>query len=428
MTPGFGHVVAAAHSRGQLVVQPRMGMSGPAHMRAGLLATRSAQAVTVGTLTLDSYTRVGDHAAARRAVNNGNSLNGFPIMAHGADTTRRMLSGIRNDAFPIQVRHGSADPRLIFTTLASIPIDATEGGPVSYCLPYSRMPLRESIRCWTEASRSFAQLQNAGLQPHMETFGGCMLGQMCPPSLLVAISVLEAVFFRQHGLRSISLSYAQQTNPAQDTEAISALRDLATAHLPDVDWHIVLYAYMGVYPRTSQGARLLLEEAARLAVRAGAARLIVKTVAEAHRIPTVQENVRALESAARAARQEHRRRPSGDGQQIRAEATEIVEAVLELDEDVGRALALAFERGYLDVPYCLHPDNAGRTRSFIDTEGRLQWSTTGSLPVSRVVRSGTTAHLTSGGLLSALSYVADRFDAPHQASTYDHPTKTEHRT
>jgi methylaspartate mutase epsilon subunit len=289
------------------------------------------------------------------------------------------------------------------------------------------MPLRESIRNWTEASRSFAQLQTTGLQPHMETFGGCMLGQLCPPSLLVAISVLEAIFFRQHGLRSISLSYAQQTNTAQDEEAITALRDIAAAHLPDVNWHIVLYAYMGVYPRTSRGAQLLLDEAAKLAVRAGAARLIVKTVAEAHRIPTVQENVTALETAAAAARQEHRRNlGQGLEQQIHAEATDLINAVLNLDEDVGRALALAFERGYLDVPYCPHPDNAGRTRSFIDTDGRLQWSTTGSMPVTRVVQSGTTARLTSAGLLSALSYVADKFDWLHQADTADHPTRTKH--
>ena len=61
-----------------------------------------------------------------------------------------------------------------------------------------------------------------------------MMGQLCPPSLLVAISVLEGLFFRQHGLRSISLSYAQQTSPAQDDEAVAALTSLADELLPDV--------------------------------------------------------------------------------------------------------------------------------------------------------------------------------------------------
>ena len=37
---GFGGFVRRAHDAGRLVVQPRMGMSSPQRMRAGLLATR----------------------------------------------------------------------------------------------------------------------------------------------------------------------------------------------------------------------------------------------------------------------------------------------------------------------------------------------------------------------------------------------------
>jgi methylaspartate mutase epsilon subunit len=423
---GFGQFVSRAQARGHLVVQPRMGMPEPAEMRTGLLATKRASATTVGTITLDSYTRVGDHLSARRALDRGSPLNGYPIVAHELDTTRVMLTGIRDSMFSVQVRHGSADPRSIFATLVAVGIDATEGGPVSYCLPYSRMPLRESIRNWSEGSRLFAQLQEAGLQPHMETFGGCMLGQLCPPSMLVAISVLEGLFFRQHGLRSISLSYAQQTNVEQDEEAVRALQDLAVAFLPDVEWHVVLYAYMGVYPRTPRGARLLLEEAAGLAMRTGAARLIVKTAAEAYRIPSIEENVTALETAAAAAQAE-RDRSLGrmPGGAIHAEAREIVQAVLGLDEDIGCALVIAFELGYLDIPYCLHPDNAGRARSYIDTEGRLQWSTTGSLPIATGAQNGTAVRLTANGLLSALSYVADKYDLQAYADVSDHPTKLE---
>src|SRR5207253_1140899 len=59
----FGEFVARAQARGALVVQPRMGFSDPALMRAGLSATKAAAATTVGTLTLDSYTRVGDDEA-----------------------------------------------------------------------------------------------------------------------------------------------------------------------------------------------------------------------------------------------------------------------------------------------------------------------------------------------------------------------------
>jgi len=241
-------------------------------------------------------------------------------------------------------------------------------------------------------------------QPHLESFGGCMLGQLCPPSLLIAMSVLECLFFRQHGVRSVSLSYAQQTSPDQDREAVLALRRLAAELLPDMDWHVVIYAYMGVYPRTTGGASALLAEAARLAVRTGAPRLIVKTTAEAHRIPTIADNVNALETAAAAAADE-RRQPMADPVSdtgIYAEARALVSAVLDLRPDIGRALADAFRLGYLDVPYCLHPDNAGRARARIDGSGRLNWSDIGSMPIRDVVGPRTAVELTSTELLASL--------------------------
>lgn len=403
----FGGFVRAAAASGTLVVQPRMGFSDPVAMRSGLFATRFADATTVGTVTLDSYTRVGDHAAARSALDAGVGLNGYPIVAHGPAVTRSVLDGVRDAWFPVQVRHGAACPQEIVAVLIAAGLDATEGGPVSYCLPYSRTPLGEAVRAWVEACEPLVALHDTGAVPHVETFGGCLLGQLCPPGMLVAISVLEGLFFAQQGLRSVSLSYAQQISPAQDEEAVRALRQLAAELLPDVDWHVVVYVYMGVFPRTPIGARRLLVQAVELAVRSGAARLIVKTVAEAHRIPTVEENVDALELAASAAAavaaDPSPARP--DDGTVYAEARALVEAVLHHDEVVARALPIAFARGWLDIPYCLHPDNAGRVSSFIDETGRLQWSSTGALPIRRPQRVGGGRAMTSAGLIAALSHM-----------------------
>ncbi|MFE0582145.1 methylaspartate mutase [Streptomyces sp. NPDC058874] len=419
LASGFGAFVARARAAGTLVVQPRMGMADPLRMRDGLRATRDADAVTVGTVTLDSYTRTGDLEAARRALADGVSLNGYPIATHPADTTRAVLRGVAGARFPVQVRHGSAMPEHIVRALLAVGLDATEGGPVSYCLPYSRTPLREAVAAWQRGCELLASTREHGAEPHLETFGGCLMGQLCPPSLLIAVSVLEALFFRQHGLTSVSLSYAQQADPRQDEEALTVLGRLAAELLPDVDHHVVLYAYMGVFPRSVGGARLLLEDAARLAVRAGAARLIVKTVAEAHRIPTVGENVRALETAAAAAAEERARpartaagpAPHGADTGIEAEARALIGAVLELDADVGRALVRAFAAGYLDVPYCLHPDNAGRARTSLAPDGRLLWSSVGSMPIAGLADGGPRPPiLGSAGLISALSHVQRTYD------------------
>jgi methylaspartate mutase epsilon subunit len=310
----------------------------------------------------------------------------------------------------VQVRHGSAAPGPIVDALMAAGLDATEGGPISYCLPYGRTPVNRSVAAWREATTRFAELASTGATPHLESFGGCLLGQLCPPSLLIAVSVLEGMFFAQHGITSVSLSYAQQTHPGQDEEAVRALHDIAADLLPGISWHVVIYAYMGRYPTTRPGALELLSAAARLAKRGGAARLIVKTPAESSQIPSIDDNVTALRVAARAVREVERAERAPESTGIEAEARLIIERVLDLHDDIGRALTAAFARGFVDVPYCLHPDNGGRTRSYIAGDGRLRWAATGALPVLEPVTRSDDNGLTSTELLRALSYVRDRYD------------------
>lgn len=417
----FGEFVRREGGGGRLVVQPRMGFGDPVRMREGLLATREADATTVGTITLDSYTRVGDLEAVESALRQGIDLNGYPVVSHPPATTAAVLEGVRNAAFPVQIRHGSATPIDIFWTMMRLRLNATEGGPVSYCLPYGRTPLSEAVRNWAGCCELYARLRQVGIEPHLETFGGCMMGQLCPPSQLVAISLLEALFFAQHDIRSLSLSYAQQTHMEQDQEAVRALRRLCAELLPTRNWHIVVYAYMGVYPQSSRGAYRLLGRAAELAVSTGAERLIVKTAAEARRIPTIYENVLALEYAGRTADLTARRGSADDrttagyetaDSQTYAEARALVERVLNLDGDIGRALLMAFRHGYLDVPYCVHPDNAGRTRSRIGPDGRLRWADIGNLPLSRIAELSGSARITSTDLMNDLHHIRRRFDEP----------------
>ncbi|MER6418987.1 methylaspartate mutase [Streptomyces sp. NPDC001137] len=411
--PRFADFVRTAAAAGRLVVQPRMGFGELARMRAGLSAVRDCRATTVGTITLDSYTRVGDYASARRALREGAELNGFPLQAHGAGTVRDLLREVSGADFPVQVRHGSPLPLDLFRTMVAAGVDATEGGPVSYCLPYGRVPLPEATDNWARCS----ELAAAAPEPmHLETFGGCMLGQLCPPSLLVALSVLEAMFFHEHGLRSISLSYAQQVHLGQDLEALAALRRLAGEHLPGADWHVTLYTYMGVFPRTPIGSYRLVEDSVRLAVHSGTERLIVKTPAEARRIPAIEENAEALEFADAVARQAAAdcavtKCPPPTDTGLLTEARTLIGATLELGRSVGSALVTAFARGVLDVPYCLHRDNAGAARAVIDEQGMLSWSKAGGMPVTiRDTDTACTSPLTADRLTTMLAYNERRYD------------------
>ena len=407
----FGTAVRRHNQAGRLVVQPRMGFSDPGLMRDGLLATRRAEAATVGTITVDSYTRVDDLPAITRALRDGVPLNGYPIATHPGPTTRAVLDGIYDETFPVQVRHGSPRPHRIIRALIDRGLDATEGGPVSYCLPYGRTPLADSVRNWRAACELMAEELET---PHLETFGGCMLGQLCPPSVLVAISVLEAMFFQQNGVAEVSVSYAQQTHFGQDLEAVAALRRLSAALLHGDDWHVVVYAYMGRYPTTPTGAMTLLARAAELSVLGGARRLIVKTAAESLRIPTIAENVSALEHADTAARLAARAQAPDfavDGGQVYREALVLVEAVLEQADDIGEAFISAFAQGLLDVPYCLHPSNLGSARARIGADGRLGWVEIGAMPLGGLVERSAGKPLTAADFLASLSYVQRAYDA-----------------
>ncbi|RPK46500.1 methylaspartate mutase [Streptomyces sp. ADI93-02] len=408
MTPTdrFTGFVDRARAAGRLVVQPRMGFGELHRMRAGLRAVRDADATTVGTVTLDSYTRCHDDGTARRALRDDPAgLNGFPLLAHGVPAVRSLLQDCSSAGFPVQVRHGTPLPLRLFRAMAEAGADATEGGPVSYCLPYGRVPLARAVAEW---SAGCALLAAQPVPPHIETFGGCMLGQLCPPSLLVALSVLEAMFFQEHGLRGISLSYAQQIHQGQDLEALAALRRLAGERL-STPHHLVLYTFMGVFPRTEAGSRRLLAESARLAVRGGAERLVVKTPAEAHRIPTVEENVASLEYAASVAAvtaADRDRSPRATESGLYEEARTLVDATLETGRTVGDCLVDAFARGVLDVPYCLHPDNANRARATIDDRSMLGWSRAGAMPVTATA----TAPVNARRLTELLTFNRRRFD------------------
>lgn len=430
----FSRFVSEQRRAGTLVLQPRMGFGDPARMRRGLLAVRSAGLPAIGTVTLDSYTRHNAHDEAAAALASGVELNGYPLVAIPLGRTARMLEGVRCAEFPVQVRHGSAQPEQIFATMLALGLDASEGGPVSYCLPYSRIPLRVATAAWARAVRVLADRRDRGMLCHLESFGGCMLGQLCPPSLLVALSVLECLFFVEHGLGSVSASYAQQTNADQDAEALWALRRLCAEELSTVDHHLVLYTYMGLYPATRAGGRVLLSDSVRLAVRTGTERLIVKTTAEAHRIPTIAENVEALRLAHECARTAPGPEPAPAGDtEVYLQARALVDAVRCLAPTLTEALPLAFERGLLDVPYCLHPDNRNDARCVIDPDGRLVWWDTGRLPLPTALGGRRrTERVGAARLLADLTHHRRRLDhttvsaGPRHAGNERHGQRVPH--
>jgi len=399
-----------------LIVQPRMGFSCQKAMKNGLNQVKSLGIPAIGTITIDSFTRIGNFEEAKEALRKNKDLNGYPIVAYSTDENKNLIEDIIGPNFPVQVRHGSPLPIEIFKSSIAAKIDAIEGGPISYCLPYSRVPLKESIKAWQTCCQLYAEAGNGFY--HIESFGGCMMGQLCPPSMLIAITILEALFFRYYGIQSLSVSLAQGTNSKQDLAALNSLGLLCQKYLgDDTDWHIVYYTFMGKFPSTYHGAKAIIEESVLIAKQGKARRLILKTVKEAHQIPTIEENKEALMWANNLANESNIKdnlisEDKSLKEQINLEADFLINLVLNLNKNPGKAIALAFKRGYLDIPYCLHPSNRRLTKAQLDIFGNISWSDSGKIPFPTYLKANQLKcnRLTSKGLLRMLSHNQYKYD------------------
>ena len=350
--------------------QPRMGIK-ESQIMANSLARIKAKKGMIGTLTLDSFTRQYDHDSVQKAMESNGDLNGFPIMFYEPDHIKELISSLQDDSFCIQVRHGIAQPFDMVSHMIKCGLVITEGGPISYCLPYSRLPLHKSIRSWQDTTRLLAK--NNG---HLETFSGCMMGQLSPPSLLIALNIIEGLFFKENGLKDVSFSYSQSYNFSQDVAAVEALKHLIKKYLRSLESHIVIYTFMGAYPETDQGHHDILTDSFCLAHVTGCKRLIYKTRHEAYKIPTVQENLDQFDDLMQKKYSSDKNILPFDSQEyetILQDAENIIQSVLNLSSNLNTCIEQAFEKGILDIPYCLHPQNKGITRSWIDNNGYVRW-------------------------------------------------------
>lgn len=409
----FHHFINS--NKQSLIVQPRMGFSNFNTMRKGLDAVKKLDVPSIGTITLDSFTRIGDFKSTKRAIEEGHNLNGYPIVSYEKQRNKQLIKDLIGSDFPVQVRHGSARPEAIFKSIIEAGIDATEGGPVSYCFPYGQVPLKDSIASWRTCSEMFAI---EGQNYHLESFGGCMMGQLCPPAMLIAVTVLEAIFFKSFGVNSFSVSLTQGTNQQQDIAALIALRRIGEKYLgSNQNWHIVFYTFMGRFPISIEGAEAILRDSVLIAKFGKAARLIVKTTKEAHQIPTIQDNLLALEQA-----HNHFQLPlpahfklpdSSHIDQIFEEADFLLDLVLNMDANIELALSKVFQKGYWDIPFCLHPDNNKKTLAKLDKNGLALWLNTGKIPFPKYIKNyhSTRAQtLSSGELLDMLSFNQRKYD------------------
>lgn len=395
--PSYPAIQARVKSlRPPILVQPRSGVPQLCEQIKLFQAFKRVGAHTL-SYQVDSLTRNNNYVGAAEAIRESgltgiSTLNGFPVINHGVQGLRRVISEV---GVPIQTRHSTRDPRLLAEISYAGGVTSFEGGAICYNIPYYKnYPLAESIGAWQYVDRLTGLYQQQfGITLDREFFG-TLTATLIPPCLAITVNILEAVLALQQGVKCVSLGYAEQGNRVQDIAAIRALGEMGEEVIRNlgfkgVEVRTVFHQYMAAFPETPRRAEELIYNSAVTASLSGATRIIIKTAVEAVRIPTVEDNLNAIGLVLRgvtAARelQADEARVAEECALIKREVGAILESVIFCGRgSITDGIVTAFEKGYLDIPFSPSVHNRGEVWTARDSEGAVRLLSPGNLQIDK---------------------------------------------
>lgn len=408
-SPAAAHVLRRSAATGRPAVQPRCGVGGHDAMLR-LLRTLAGSGPSMLSLTIDSHTRLRQFdRAARTLAENPADLNGYPLVAHGWQRGRELVTA---SPVPLEVRHGSPDARDLFAVALASGITSFEGGGIGYNLPYSKnVSLRDSLFAWRQVDAACGVLAEAGVVIDRELFG-TLTAVLMPPSISVAVTVLEGVLAARAGVRCLSPAYPQGGEAHQDVASLRALGTMTRRYVgPDVEVFPVLHEFMGAFPKGPAFADGLILQGGLVARLGGAVKVINKTNQEAFGLPDADANMRGIRTAAIGASDLFEfvaidaDRVAEEQYWIEREVMELVEPVLGA-EDLADEISVAFADGRLDIPFSASVYARSSIVPRRDATGAIRYAETGNLPFSAATLAHNATRLesvTGGSLIEAVT-------------------------
>lgn len=398
--PSFPKIQALVSSGGlPTLIQPRSGVPLLDNQIKLFRAFQRAGA-RVLSYQVDSLTRNNDYVGAEEAIRESrasgvSTINGFPVINHGVDGLRRVISEAR---LPLQTRHSTRDPRLLAEISYAGGVSAFEGGAICYNIPYYKdYPLDESIKMWQYVDRLTGLYHDRfGIVLDREFFG-TLTATLIPPSLAIVVNLIEAILAVRQGVRCVSLGYAEQGNRIQDVAAIRTLGQMAREVIEnlgykDVQINTVFHQYMAAFPDVAQRAEELIYNSATTAALSGATRVLIKTPVESYKIPTLEDNIQGMGLVMRgistaASQMVEQERVAEESDLIRRETQSILDSVIFCGHgSLAEGTVEGFRKGFIDIPFSPSIYNAGKVMTARDTEGAVRFLSTGELQFDRELR------------------------------------------
>jgi len=375
----------------KMLVQPRGGF--PTYKKQFALYEFFVDAnVDVLPLTIDSNTRLNDYATSKKMLrlseeNDVDMLNGYPLVNHGYRTTRKMITHFNK---PVSLRHGTPDARLLIETAIASGIFEIEGGPITYLLPYSKnFPLDKAFLYWKYVERVCANYSKLNEPINRESFGP-LTATLVPPSITIVIQLLEMLLSLEEGVKSFSVSFAQQGSMNQDIVTGAVLKKLAKYYAAQIDCsdaaiHLVYHQWMGAFPMNKDYAEQLINMSTVIASMVGADKIITKTREEASGIPTKEANAKTvantqytlgiLNGLPNVVDEE-------EEEMLTLQVKAIMEAVFNDPADtLWRKVFNSIKNGIIDVPFSPHIINHNNMITIRDAKKNIRIIKRGNVPI-----------------------------------------------
>ncbi|MFB6421498.1 hypothetical protein [Bradyrhizobium tunisiense] len=387
--PTVAQIVQEAQGAGTVAVQARSGLGGHAEMLSLLTGMESEAEPDILTITIDSYSRLRMFEQASKVLRtNPAALNGYPLVAHGWQRGRELNQRTKR---PLDIRHGSPVADELFDVAVASGITSFEGGGISYNLPYSkRVSLNESLAAWRRIDRKCGVLAEQAIVVSREMFG-TLTAVLTPPSISLAVTLLEAVSAARDGVRCLLIAYPQGGNILQDVAALRSIPRLARKYIPCEKVYPVLHQYMGPFPRSRTKADALILLGGLVARLGGASKVLTKTYEEARGIPSLKANVDGISLTKCALAQMFEFVAIDEAAVdeeiywIEREVSELIGSLVDAD-DLHEAIISSFQMGRLDVPFSPSISTRGDVIPVRDSQGAIRYLSSAGLPFSERTR------------------------------------------
>jgi len=376
----------------QMLVQPRGGF--PTYDKVFKLYDKFVEAgVDVLPLTIDSNTRLNDYEMAKKMLalseeSDENMLNGYPLINHGYRTTREMVTHFKT---PISLRHGTPDARLLVEVALASGIFEIEGGPITYLLPYSKnFPLDKAFLYWKYVEKVCASYSELNEPINRESFGP-LTATMQPPAIVIVIQILEMLLSLEEGVKSFSVSFAQNGSMLQDIVTSNVIKKLSRKYADmfgysDAQIHLVYHQWMGAFPRDKSFSDSLITSSTVIASMVGADKIITKTRDEAFGIPTPEVNAMAVRNT-KYTLQILRGIPKISDEAEEENLTQMVDDILEAvfndrADTLWRKVLNSIKSGVIDIPFSPHIINVSEAITVRDRDSNIRFYERGKIPIS----------------------------------------------